>query len=561
MKNFGEIRPSQVSIAQDRQIVKGQNIYSIRFLDSTRRACQSLAGKSWHSRNNKARIRAMSTPQATAISPVRSRKRLRIIVAAILLVATILVSGHFWMNRPEARANALLRELVHPQSEDNWFIDTLRHFFNVQPAYARSRYAVARELADLGSGAVPCLASALKDENNDVRWASAQALGIIGDSRAVQPLAEVLAKDSKTDVAEAAAEALGRISDPVAVEPLIAAVKHPDKSVQRAAVASLGQLGDGRALPVVIAVIHDNDWAPIKEAAIRAFGELGDVQAVPVLLETIKDGDADLRFATAAALGQLGDARALPALAAAVTDSSARVRQAAAEALGEVGGPPALAAVERAITDSDANVREAAARALGLLGNREARRSLETALTDTEGRVRFWAAIGLGAVGDSKSSEALKPLLADKDNLVRPAAAYAMALLGRAESVPVLEESLSGKTDWAAFAAVVGLARMNTPEAKSAMEKGVAAIQDAGTRRFAAKVGREPLQEALVAELKVPHTGPGAPLDYFAASALEYVGDQACLPALRQALHSRNPDVRTSARQAIRRIERLAAPK
>jgi len=66
------------------------------------------------------------------------------------------------------------------------------------------------------------LIAALKDEDVNVRWPAARALGEIKDTRAIKPLIAAL-KDAEWIVREAAAEALIKIGAP-AVEPLIAAL-------------------------------------------------------------------------------------------------------------------------------------------------------------------------------------------------------------------------------------------------------------------------------------------------------------------------------------------------
>src|SRR5450759_2332909 len=67
-----------------------------------------------------------------------------------------------------------------------------------------------------------------------VRRAAAEALGQIGDARAVEPLIAAL-KDESWGVRRAAAEALGQIGDARAAEPLIAALKDPYADVRNAA--------------------------------------------------------------------------------------------------------------------------------------------------------------------------------------------------------------------------------------------------------------------------------------------------------------------------------------
>src|SRR4030043_126453 len=68
------------------------------------------------------------------------------------------------------------------------------------------------------------LIEALKDKDESVRRLAAEALGEIGDARAVEPLIQAL-KDKDTWLRWCSAEALGEIGDARAVAPLIQALK------------------------------------------------------------------------------------------------------------------------------------------------------------------------------------------------------------------------------------------------------------------------------------------------------------------------------------------------
>ena len=89
-----------------------------------------------------------------------------------------------------------------------------------------------------------------------VRRDAAEALGQIGDARAVGPLIAAL-RDDISSVRQAAAEALGQIGDTSAVEPLIAALRDASLGVRRAAADALGQIGDRRALEPLVAALRE----------------------------------------------------------------------------------------------------------------------------------------------------------------------------------------------------------------------------------------------------------------------------------------------------------------
>ena len=70
----------------------------------------------------------------------------------------------------------------------------------------------------------------------------ADALGMLGDVRAVEPLIKVLdgkARYYDWDILKAAAEALGKLGDPKAVQPLVKVLEHSDWQVRKCAAISL----------------------------------------------------------------------------------------------------------------------------------------------------------------------------------------------------------------------------------------------------------------------------------------------------------------------------------
>ena len=88
---------------------------------------------------------------------------------------------------------------------------------------------------------MPALVDTLIDSSDDVRAASARALGKLDDERAVPALMGALG-DSDSSVRETSAHALGTIGDSRAAPRLIGSLKDPETGVRRAAVASLLKL-------------------------------------------------------------------------------------------------------------------------------------------------------------------------------------------------------------------------------------------------------------------------------------------------------------------------------
>jgi HEAT repeat protein len=101
------------------------------------------------------------------------------------------------------------------------------------------------------------------------------ALGEIGDTRAVEPLADKLASES-TEVRVSAASALGQIGDTKAVDPLIRALGDTDSTVRGNAAYALGEIGDTRAVqPLINALLSEKSNTPhqtVEEALQKLAG-------------------------------------------------------------------------------------------------------------------------------------------------------------------------------------------------------------------------------------------------------------------------------------------------
>ena len=150
---------------------------------------------------------------------------------------------------------------------------------NLLPALADAdtlvRDQAAASLAALGaSEAAPTLARMLNQEPyRDNREAFLLALGSMDDASAVEPIMQVLAgehADDRVRVRWAATDALGKLGDARAVGVLKAAVNDPDERVREAAVIALGRIGSDGALEALLSVSPKNHQA-LADAAWKAF--------------------------------------------------------------------------------------------------------------------------------------------------------------------------------------------------------------------------------------------------------------------------------------------------
>ncbi|KUG20704.1 hypothetical protein ASZ90_009557 [hydrocarbon metagenome] len=260
----------------------------------------------------------------------------------------------------------------------------------------------------------------LRSRNPDVRYEAAGALGELGDTRAIGPLAELM-HDEESGVRWMAADALAKMGA-AAVEPLIQNLRHGDVDVRWMAALALGDIGDPRAVLPLIHTLKDED-AYVRSRAALALGKIGAL-AREILIRQLAEGDDDVRWGAVLALGKIAGAEAIAALINALGDSSSRVRQRAARALGEIGAP-AIRPLILAFGESDPATCDLIAEALSDIGKTAVPPLIE-ALHEENWRIRRCAAEALGRIGDPRSVDPLIEALRDSREEVRETARNAL---------------------------------------------------------------------------------------------------------------------------------------
>ncbi|HVG38130.1 MAG TPA: peptidylprolyl isomerase [Pyrinomonadaceae bacterium] len=248
----------------------------------------------------------------------------------------------------------------------------------------------------------------------EVRRCTALAAGRIGDERAIEPLAALLAGDREEGVRATAAFALGEIES------------------LKGAAALTGALG------------RDGETARVRARAVEALGKISAAsssggsgnQTNKAASPELQSVNAEIArtLAQTGAYGAGGEERevALAAVTAALrarlTASSkdvavflkhpdARLRADAANTLARLRARDVNAPLEAALADSDPVVRANAARALGAAEDQDAFAALSRTLdADDDERVRVSCIRSLAALGDSR---AIEPLLARAASLKR----------------------------------------------------------------------------------------------------------------------------------------------
>src|SRR5213592_4033258 len=210
-------------------------------------------------------------------------------------------------------------------------------------------------------------------------------------------------------VAEAEAPAAAAVGEAKAPEEK---VKDKDWYRRREAAITLGEMGDERAIPHLIAALRDSEWN-VREAAEDALAQIGS-PAVEPLLKALRE--YQIRKFVIKILGRIKDERVLDPLFAQLRNEE--FKDAATEALVEVG-QPAVERLTAVLNDKDKTVRKHAVIALGDIGVTECVDLLIEAAQDEEWEVRLAAIASLDKIGDERGKPAIKALMKDPDFVVR----------------------------------------------------------------------------------------------------------------------------------------------
>ncbi len=391
-------------------------------------------------------------------------------------------------------------------------------------ARVRRRAALAIGRTRLSEG-IPALVPALaNDVEPEVRQMAAFALGLIGDTRAADPLQAALA-DPDALVQGRAAEALGLIghkegagpiADMMSVHTKAGALdgiapddlEHPKAPPIEAVRLGMYALVRLSAYDQLAAVLVNGNGQPISRwwPVAYAFRRINDPRAGSVLLALLQGESVYTRAFAARGLGIVKEGRAVTPLVAVLSNDkeSTPVRVEAARSVADLGAQEAAQPLIKIVTTSsaDPNLRLEALTALGQLraagavdlfidlmtdGWPTMRAAALMALARTDEGLfisaisgldvdRHWSvraavATALGGLDLERALARLVEMLNDEDRRVLPSVLNALVTLGAANAESILVERLMSDDVVVRQAAANGLVRLKARTAVAALVK------------------------------------------------------------------------------------------
>lgn len=232
------------------------------------------------------------------------------------------------------------------------------------------RWKILEALSRLGGEqVVGILSESLNDRDPRVVEEAVRGLGRLQVKAAVPALLELSRSASSGDLTQAVIEALGEIGDKRAVSTLEQAVKTSDRFVEVEAAYALARLGQ-KDMAGKLADNLKSDPGAEKAGILAAYylAKLDRAAGLDHLVGLMKRTDGGYAALAAEALGKSENPRAVLPLVEASKSEDSSLRLSAARSLGRLGGTRAISALKQLRNDPNPGVRSAALSALADLG-------------------------------------------------------------------------------------------------------------------------------------------------------------------------------------------------
>ncbi|NLI77945.1 MAG: hypothetical protein GX442_16085 [Candidatus Riflebacteria bacterium] len=156
------------------------------------------------------------------------------------------------------------------------------------------------------------------------------------------------------------------------IGPLLGLLSDPEERVATEALATLAEIKDERALPILKKILPEAKNAYLRSAVIKALGTLRREEVVPVLLASTKDTSWQIRYHAARALYEIAGLEAMKHLEPLANDEDGAVRAAIREILyrRDQDGRH-LAVLRELLGDLSNRARKAAVDALVSIGSKD----------------------------------------------------------------------------------------------------------------------------------------------------------------------------------------------
>ena len=230
-------------------------------------------------------------------------------------------------------------------------------------------------------------------------------------------------------------------------------LNNPD--IKAFSASTLGEIGNPRAVPVLVGGLSDEDWN-VRRSCAYALTEIGE-RGVDKIAEALKSPNDDVRYWVTRILESIGEP-GVPFLVNALRDSNKEIRYFAAKALGSSFDSSVTKSLILSLSDEIWSVRKAAAESLCKLDNLPIEEVIRFLSSDNED-IKYWVTYVIKEVGHKYVDKIIEAMRRGDAELRLFACQAAGLIENEPELLDALIISLRDDSEWVRIYSAISLGR------------------------------------------------------------------------------------------------------
>ncbi|MGM0598813.1 MAG: HEAT repeat domain-containing protein [Candidatus Rifleibacteriota bacterium] len=317
------------------------------------------------------------------------------------------------------------------------------------------RKSATMALAEIGDNAVDMMLQCVRGPNEDIRDGCLRALLKSGNKGLQKLLDEIIKMDDNQRFLIRCS--MVKIGSRV-VEPLMRLFKLKNPHILSFAASTLGEIGNPRAVPVLITGLAHEDWN-VRRTCAYALTEIGEA-GVEKIAEALQSKNEDVRYWITRILESIGEP-GVPYLVRALKDPAREIRFFAAKALSGSYNPEVVDHLIEALGDEVWSVRKVAAESIEKHEDLAFKDILKHVASDNAD-IRYWISQIIEEIGPDYLPDLIEVMRKGEPEL-RLFAVQAAGLIDSNELIEPLIGALRDDSEWVRTYASISLGQTGDP--------------------------------------------------------------------------------------------------